>query len=160
MKSFAACEAAVAFSVMTLGDTTSGSSTYRCRLRSCSEMLSSCSFALLISLLHRRHPHSDVTGRDHAVNVQHVAAGRVDLNLRADLDARNQILMHDRIEEEARPHGVGCEKQVVAIQESHGNRRFKEITEDRINVCLRVRFQDVPACKRDLLASETTSEAA
>ncbi|OEJ61083.1 hypothetical protein BGM19_26785 [Streptomyces agglomeratus] len=81
-----------------------------------------------------------------------------DLDLRANLHTRDQILMHQRVEHQPGLHRVGSKKQVVAVHQGHRHIVLCDIGLERFHLYLRVRLSGNPLGNPDLRGGQPLAE--
>ena len=70
------------------------------------------------------------------------------------LDPRDPVLVHDRVEQQPRAHGVRCEKEKIAVREAPRDIFVQEIPRQRFDPRLRVRAPDVARRYPDFRAAQ------
>ena len=141
-KSSAPCAQAIAFMVTTLGATTAGSSTYEYPRLAVAGTASSCNRRRLDQPV---TPQTSLLRRHHSADAEHVSNGPVlrNRNLRADLDSRDPVLVHDGVEKKSRPHRVRCEEKKVAVRKMRCHILVEEIPRHRLDLRFGVRTTNV-----------------
>jgi hypothetical protein len=86
----------------------------------------------------------------HTVRVKHLSSRSIDVDPRAHLNARDEILMYNCIEQQPSAHRVSCEEQIVTVDKLSGDFRFQEVSKDRIDARSTIRSHDVPTCEENL----------
>lgn len=96
---------------------------------------------------------------DDGEHVYHVPCSGVDRDLGADLEASDQVLVCDLIDDVTGEHGVSGEEQEVGVDEVPGDVVVGDVTDDGGDGGRGVGTADDPAGDVDLRSGETTAEA-
>ena len=97
---------------------------------------------------------------DNAKDIGNLTRLPINLDLRADLNAGDQVLMNDRIKQESRPHSICRQKQKITVGEPRCNIGFKEIVDDSFDSCARICAQDIfSASHQDLWFCKADGQA-
>ncbi len=85
------------------------------------------------------------------IDVLDTTSFRIHAHLRADLEARDEVLVHETVEHEPALHGVGGQEEYVYVHQQSGGPRIDDVAGDGLEPDIGVRLPSYPLRDLDLV---------